>query len=226
MSTTEQVGGHAQQVADTARQQTKELAHSATDHAMTLVGRAGDQLRNQGDEQGRKAAGTLRAVAEDLRSMSGHSTGATPVVADVMCGLADAGDRFAGRLENEGVAGLARELADFGRRNPGRFLIMSAAAGMLAGRLLRNADTRAIKESVTGQQGRGQGDEASGLASIGIETDGGTLPPIDLPGDVPITTGAPATGGSIGGTADDPGLGMAGVTDGPAAGRIPNSGIG
>lgn len=219
MSTTEPVGGHAHEVADAAKQQTKELAHSASDHAMNLVGRAGDQLREQGDEQGRRAAETIRSVAEDLRSMSGHSTGATPVVADVMCGLADAGERFAGRLERDGVAGLAREVADYGRRHPGQFLVMSAAAGLLAGRMLRNADTASIKESVTGG-----GTDQQGMAPVGSQP-GAQLPPVDLPGDVPAS-GAPATG-AIPGGAEDPVVGLTGVADGPGTGsRIPSSGIG
>lgn len=231
MSTTERLGGHAHEVADTAKEQTRELAHSASDHAVNLVGRASDQLRDQADDQGRRFADAIRAVTDDLRGMSEHSTGASPV-GEVMCGIADAGDRFAQRLQDGGVGGLARELADYGRRNPGRFLLMSAAAGMLAGRLLRNTDTSAIKESITSGSGSSPADgpgrqgasgstatsagtaAGGGLSDLGIEADGGDLPPIQLPGDVAVPSGAPSTGGiggapgSSGRLAGGPGTGV------------------
>jgi hypothetical protein len=167
---TEQLAGHAQDVAGTAKEETRQLAQSATDHAATVMRQATDELRTHGEEQGKKFAATLRDLCDDLRSMAEHSTGKSPA-GDIARGLADGAEQLAGRIDQGGMSGIGRELTDYGRRSPGRFLVMSAAAGLLAGRLLRNTDTRAIAQAAGGQQ------DGSGA----MDNDGLPEPVIDLP---------------------------------------------
>jgi hypothetical protein len=176
-SKTEQLSGHAQDVAGTAKEETRQLAASATDHAATVMRQATDELRSHGEEQGQKFAATLRDLCDDLRSMADHSTGKSPA-GDIARSLADGAEQLAGRIDHGGINGIGRDLTNFGRRSPGRFLLMSAAAGVLAGRVLRNTDTRAIAQAAGGQQGNQMSGSGVGM---GMPSDGLPEPVIDLP---------------------------------------------
>lgn len=135
-----------------AREQGRELARSVTEHGRTLVDQTRSQLRTQADEQGRRLATGLRSVGEDLRSMGEASDDRSPA-GEMVRNLGDLAQRWAGRLEQEGVGGIGHELSSLGRRRPLAFLSTSLGLGFLAGRMARNVDTDRIKQAAQGSQG-------------------------------------------------------------------------
>jgi polyhydroxyalkanoate synthesis regulator phasin len=131
-----------EQVTATVSEQVKQVAQEATEQGRNLVGEAKSQLQGQARGGQRKAARSLRSIADELGSMaqSGDQSGpAAEVVrqaAGTMRGLADwVGQREPGDLLDE--------LRRFARQRPGVYLLGAAAAGVLAGRLTRGASASA-----------------------------------------------------------------------------------
>jgi hypothetical protein len=82
-----------------------------------------------------KVVSTLRSLGEDLQSMA---QGSQSGLAGKLAGqAADTTQQVAGFLENREPSELLGELTRFARQRPGAFLIGSAVAGMLAGRMTR-----------------------------------------------------------------------------------------
>ncbi|MFG1918801.1 hypothetical protein [Micromonospora sp. NPDC048898] len=135
-----QVGAEAAQaggaVAQTAKEQGTEVGREAARQARNLYGEARTQLASQTGEQQRRAAGGLRSLADEMRSMAEQGGQAGPVT-ELARQAADRVHGVAGWLEQREPGDLLTEVRDYARRNPGTFLVGAAVLGVLAGRLTR-----------------------------------------------------------------------------------------
>ncbi|MBQ1038470.1 hypothetical protein [Micromonospora sp. C81] len=136
-----QVGSEAAQaggaVAQTAKEQGTEVGREAARQARNLYGEARTQLASQTGEQQRRAAGGLRSLADEMRSMAEQGGQAGPVT-EIARQAADRVHGVAGWLEEREPGDLITEVRDYARRNPGTFLVGAAVLGVLAGRLTRS----------------------------------------------------------------------------------------
>ncbi|MEV4665763.1 hypothetical protein AB0J85_27915 [Micromonospora echinofusca] len=136
-----QVGSEAKQaggaVAGTAKEQGREVAGEAKRQARNLYGEARSQLASQTGEQQRRAAGGLRSLADEMRSMADQGGQAGPV-SEIARQAADRVHGVAGWLEQREPGDIIAEVRSYARRNPGTFLVGAAVLGVLAGRLTKN----------------------------------------------------------------------------------------
>jgi len=203
------VGEQAGAAAQTAKDETSQVIRSATDHAKSVLGEAGGELRSQGEERAKQASSSLDAVAKELRRFADQPH-ESPMVGDVARTLAQSAQQWSRRLDERGADGLMRDVTDFGRRRPGMFLAVAAAAGFAAGRLLRSADTPALRQAassgmsdqqqgMSGQGGSGQGMSGQGTMTSGVG--GSSVPGSTMPGSTMPSGTIP---GGSGGMADMP----------------------
>ncbi|MGK5742299.1 hypothetical protein [Micromonospora sp. URMC 103] len=124
-------------VAETAREQGREVGREAARQARNLYGEARSQLAGQAGEQQRRAAGGLRSLADEMRTMA-EQGGQSGPVSELARQAADRVHGVAGWIESREPGDLITEVRDYARRNPGTFLVGAAVLGVLAGRLTRN----------------------------------------------------------------------------------------
>ena len=137
---TQQVKDRAGNVASTAGEQARNVAGEAKTQARNLMSETQDQVRVQASEQKNKAAGGLRDISVQLRSMAdGTATGQQTMVTDWARQASNKVQELAGWLETHEPGDLVAEVRTLARRKPGTFLIGAAAAGVIAGRLTRSA---------------------------------------------------------------------------------------
>jgi hypothetical protein len=141
-----------QQAMDEARALAEEAKRTGAD-----IGRdARQQLRAQADQQATRVAGSLHELAAQFDRM--RSAGGSGLATDL---VGDAGTRLDGlatRLDREGLESMLAEAKRFARNRPGAFLLVAAAAGAVAARVLKATDTQrlmdAAKGEPTGQDGQ------------------------------------------------------------------------
>jgi len=128
----------ARSVAGEAKAQARGVVEEARGQAQQVLGDATSELRQQTDQRlteaakaARSTAGQLRALAEGRPEEAGRS-------AELVQQAGQRLDELADRADELGVQGVANELMDFARRRPVVFLAGAAAAGFVAGRMLRN----------------------------------------------------------------------------------------
>ncbi|MFI6231737.1 hypothetical protein ACIBCR_31015 [Micromonospora echinospora] len=124
-------------VAQTAKDQGREVIGEATRQARNVYGEARTQLAGQAADQQRRAASGLRSLAEEMRSMAQQGGQGGPVT-ELAHQAADRVHGVAGWLDERQPGDLLHEVRDYARRNPGTFLVGAALLGVLAGRLTRN----------------------------------------------------------------------------------------
>jgi hypothetical protein len=129
-----QAGG---EVAQAAGQQGKEVAAETNRQAHNLLDQASSQLKEQADAQQKRAAEGLRALGDELQSMSSRSEEQGPAT-DLVRRASGTVHQAADWLEQREPGAVVNEVRDFARRHPGTFLAGAALAGVLAGRLTRN----------------------------------------------------------------------------------------
>lgn len=129
-----QAGGN---VAQTAKEQGREVVGEASRQARNLYGEARSQLAGQAGDQQRRAAGGLRSLADEMRSMADQGGQSGPV-SELARQAADRVHGVAGWLENREPGDLVAEVRNYARRSPGTFLLGAAVLGVVAGRLTRN----------------------------------------------------------------------------------------
>lgn len=126
------------QVASTAVDGTRNVAGETLRQAKDMTREVGDQVKEQTTIQKDKAAGGLRSLGEELRSMS-HGDGQTGPASELARQAADKVTDIAAWIEARDPGSLVDEVRDLARRKPGTFLLGAAAAGIVAGRLTRGA---------------------------------------------------------------------------------------
>ncbi|RIQ19570.1 hypothetical protein [Jiangella rhizosphaerae] len=120
----------------TAKEEASKVTGEARRQLRDLTGRTRDEATSQARQQKDRAVGGLRALSEELRSMSDHSSQAG-MAGDLVREAAGRAEDFAGWLESHEPGELIEEVRTFARRRPGVFLALAAGAGVLAGRLTR-----------------------------------------------------------------------------------------
>ena len=130
--------GAAAGVKDVAKSEVSNVAQEAKYQARSLVDQTRSQLRDQASNQKSAFAERLHGWASELGSMASKADEPGP-----MSDLAQEASRRVGEishwLENHEPADLLDEVKRFARRRPAAFLAISAAAGVLAGRVTRGA---------------------------------------------------------------------------------------
>jgi hypothetical protein len=212
-------------VASTAADQARQVVSETGRQARGLLGDVRQQAQEQAAARQHRAAKELHGLAGQLDNMaakSGESGMATQLAAEASQRLRGA----AAWLEQRQPADLLTEVRDFARRRPAMFLLGTAAAGVVAGRLTRGL-------AAQGDQGQGApaapaaggtawrpdshlaaGGAQSGYGygpATGYEHVPGSVPPVPDPGigyeptvtDIPVTPPG-ASGGEPGVSGDEP----------------------
>ena len=136
-SPTESARAQAGQVAGTAVQEGKRVAHEGRRQAQELTRQVGQQVDEQSRVQKDKAASGLRSLAAELQGMAAAGSGGmgTDLAQQAAATVQDA----AGWLDERQPGQLLDEVRGFARRKPGTFLLGALVAGVAAGRLTRGA---------------------------------------------------------------------------------------
>jgi hypothetical protein len=156
MATTQETGRNPMEsgTADPPRsQQAMDEVRTLADEAKRTgadIGRdARQQLRLQADEQATRVAGSLHELAGQFDRM--RTAGGSGLATDL---VGDAGTRLeslATRLDREGLESVMAETKRFARNRPGTFLLLAAAAGALAARVLKATDTQRLMDAAKGE---------------------------------------------------------------------------
>jgi hypothetical protein len=159
-------------VASTVAEQTGEVAAEAGAQARNLMEEGKDQLRTQVEAGQRKAVAGLHDMAAELRRMSDGSED-SGLVSQLARQTTDQVERAASWLDERRPGDLVDEVRRFARRRPGMFLSGAVIAGVLVGRLTRNAMSTQHTDRPDGSAGRADRPmPASGMASAGPASPG------------------------------------------------------
>ena len=130
--------GAAAGVKDVAKSEASNVAQEAKYQARNLVDQARSQLRDQASNQKSAVAEKLHGFASELGSMASKADESGP-----MSDLVQDASRRVGEishwLDNHEPTDLLDEVKRFARRRPVAFLVIAAAAGVVAGRVTRGA---------------------------------------------------------------------------------------
>ena len=124
-------------VAETVKDETKNVAREAQQQARTALHQVQDDLRSRADAEATRFAETLHATGQQLSSMADAADGQGLMPTIVRDG-AQAVERLANRLDQGGLDAVTGDVRRWARRSPGSFLLGAGALGFLAGRLARN----------------------------------------------------------------------------------------
>lgn len=125
----EQAKRKASEAGEQAKQRAGEMKEEVRDRAVA----AADQQRPMVAERTDHFASALRSAGETLRQQDEQRFG------EFADEAAEQVERFSERLRREDVPGMVSDLENAGRRNPGKFLGGTFAAGMMLGRFLRSS---------------------------------------------------------------------------------------
>jgi uncharacterized protein YjbJ (UPF0337 family) len=125
----------ARDVAGTVKEKAADVTSDVREQARQLADQTRTELAGQASQQKDRAAGALRSMSEELREMAEHGQSGTG--AQLARQGADFTDRAANFLQQHEPGDLLEEVRGFARRKPGTFLLVAAAAGVVAGRLTR-----------------------------------------------------------------------------------------
>lgn len=148
------------QVAASATDQAKNVADETRRQAKDLTREVGSQVNEQAAAQKDKAAGGLRSLGDELRSMARNGGQSGPAT-DLASQAADKLGQLADWLDNREPGHVVEEVRNVARRKPGTFLVGAAVAGVVAGRLSRGAV----------QAARSDSDSGTGSGIDGMDTD-------------------------------------------------------
>ena len=138
-------GGSA--VAHSASAEARATADTAKREVAGLARTAQDELHKQTDEQTRRLAGRVRDVSSQLDGLARGDAPADGMVADLVRQAAEKTGQLAQRLDEGGIDRVTADVKQFARKRPGVFLTCAFGLGVVAGRTLRNADTRALVQA-------------------------------------------------------------------------------
>jgi uncharacterized protein YjbJ (UPF0337 family) len=133
----ERAGSEASQAADTAKEQARQVKDEASAQARGLVDQAKSELRDQSRSQADQAAKAIHRVGDQADALASGRVDEAGAVADYVRRAGQHAHDVANRIDQRGIDGLLDDVQDFARRKPGAFLLGCAAAGFVAGRLIR-----------------------------------------------------------------------------------------
>jgi len=125
----------AREVAGTVKEKVSDVTSDVRTETRRLASQTRQELVGQASQQKDRAATGLRSVSDELRGMAEHGQ------SGLGAQLARQGAEFTGQaadfLQQHEPADLLDEVRRYARRKPGTFLLIAAAAGVVAGRLTR-----------------------------------------------------------------------------------------
>ncbi|MGP5585763.1 hypothetical protein ACTXO0_03085 [Glutamicibacter ardleyensis] len=130
----------ATEVLDTAKHEASVLGEQAKEQAADLLGELSSDLREQASLQQQKVATNLRDISDEFRSMLDQSQ-ASGTAATLVDQASHHSGQIADWLDQRDPGDLVDEVKQFARKRPGAFLGIALGAGLLAGRITRNAGT-------------------------------------------------------------------------------------
>jgi len=173
-------------VAGTAADEVKHVAGEAAEQARSLAGTFKDQVEEQSRSGLEQLVSTVSTFAEDLDAMAAGRGGQDGMAADLVRQVSERAQTWSDSMRGREPGDLLRTVEDYGRRNPGMFLLAAAVAGAAAGRLAKGAmassSTRPPEVDLRDSSMRspmmaGAGDlEAPGIGVPGMGTPGGGGP--------------------------------------------------
>lgn len=159
----------------------KQDAGRIKDSVSTRARQEAESRKGQAVHVAGSASTALNTAAQDLRD--------NPDVPDWMAtGLQQAARKIEGlasHVEGRSIDQLGQDVAEFGRRNPGTFLLASAAAGFAAARVLRAGVDKKRHEGGDGQASSYAADDAQTWAADEniMPTEAGDFTPAYSQGD-------------------------------------------
>jgi hypothetical protein len=194
----------ASSVADVKDQAATELGHvkdEVTAQASDLIHQTRDQVTQQVDDGTDRLAKAFVAAGQELSAMAERSEQDGPMTTAVRQ-LGHRASTMGDRYQQGGRQALTHDVTAFARRSPGTFLLAAAAAGFVVGRIVRNADTKAIKDAARPGSEPETSTVSGELASRSPGTAPSTAPGLGRAGE-------PSAGASIGLTSDAAAEGLA-----------------
>ncbi len=203
----------ASQVTNVTKEGVKDVAHEtvdqalavgsmAKDHARGLVDQTTTQLRSHGDEQAQRAAGGLDQIARQVGSLLDGRPADAGQVRDYAEQLGDKAQKLAEQLRSGGIDGVVEEVTSFARRRPGLFLVGAAAAGFMAGRLVKaqraSSDDGDSTEAAAGYRAPLPPQVPTTQLAGYPATAGIPSSPEDTVAGYPVTADIPPAGGPLG----------------------------
>lgn len=122
--------------AATVKEEAGNVKKTVGSEARRLMGQVSSEVSSQASQQQKKAAGGLRSVGDQLRTMA-QSSEQSGMASDIVSGAASRVDSVASWLDERDPGSIVDEVKGFARRRPGVFLAIAAGAGIVAGRLTR-----------------------------------------------------------------------------------------
>lgn len=181
----------ARQVASEAAQQATEVGKQASFQVRDLAQQAQDQLREQALSQTARAAGALKDLGDQVRTLAQNQQEDVGVAADAARQLGDKITEVASHLEERGFDGTVEDLRHFARRRPGLFLLGAAASGFAVSRLGRGLQSEQQPSSApTSSTSSSSAPASSTPTSWAPRDDAATAPAVP----VPTLGGEPAIG--------------------------------
>lgn len=160
-------------IAETAKEETTQVAREAGQHAQDMWRQTRDELAAQAGVQQERAATGLRSLSDELSAMA-QSSEQGGVGSDLANQAAGISTRAADWLEQRQPGDLADEVTRFARNKPGTFLLAAAVLGVAGGRLMRGIGSGSDSSgSVTDIRDRST--NANQSTSIGTD---GFMPPM------------------------------------------------
>ncbi|MFD3401486.1 hypothetical protein ACFWUU_12440 [Kribbella sp. NPDC058693] len=174
----------AREVAGTVKEKVSDVTSDVRSETRRLASQTRQELAGQASQQKDRAATGLRSVSDELRGMAEH--GQSGLGAQLARQGADLTDQAADFLQQHEPADLLDEVRGYARRKPGTFLLIAAAAGIVAGRL-----TRALAAGGTSGTPSSNGSPYNGsLGGNGMSepaSDEYLVPPPAAPMGTPVT---------------------------------------
>lgn len=159
----DEVSGAASDVKAETTSQLGHVKHEVVDHAHDLLAQTRSQVVTQADQGTHQLADSLVAAGRELTAMAERSEEDGPMTA-VVRQLGQRASSMGQRFQQGGFRAVKGDLTGYARSSPGMFLLAAAGTGFAVGRLVRNADTRALTDAARGHSG-GSGPEAVGPAA-------------------------------------------------------------
>ncbi|HYI51724.1 MAG TPA: hypothetical protein VEX42_09140 [Microbacterium sp.] len=132
-------------VAETAKGEAKAVAQEVKYQAKDLYAQTQRELKDQAGVQQQRAAGGLRSVSDELRSMTANAEH-PGLAADLLGQVSTRLSSAASWLGDRDPSSVLAEVKSFARRKPGTFIIGAAILGIVAGRLTRALAANASDE--------------------------------------------------------------------------------
>ncbi|EIV91582.1 hypothetical protein FraQA3DRAFT_1043 [Frankia sp. QA3] len=132
----------ASQVASQAQRQAAEVAGEAKRQARDLVGETRGQISQQASDQQKRAASSVRQLADGLSRMAEQAPAEAGLAAELAHRAADTLHTVGGHLDSREPGELLDDVRSFARQRPGVFLTAALVGGFVTGRLVKSATAR------------------------------------------------------------------------------------